>query len=374
MKRKFKIRFIAAVCAVTAVFFAFAGCAGDEIRLQSYDEPLDFHTDLQRSYLEGDYDAIGVYAAGVEELSRPEAIRLEWTDPKKSDSYTVEIAESEDFSQYETYAANTNAVEIFNLKIATEYYWRVRDGETVSETGRFLTSDCAPRNLYVDGVTNVRDVGGWKTADGARVRQGLLYRGGRLNKSDVNDDGYKTEPTVFVPEITAAGAETFTKTLKIKTEVDFRLSNRNGYPAGYPLKSAVDGVNYVPVPMSGNASILDNASALKQLMSILADENNYPVYFHCNIGTDRTGMVAYLLGALCGVEKEDLLRDYLFSNFGNIGEAKAPSNSKNIYVQLLDDQSQYPGDTLKQRAESYFRSIGVAQETCSAVRDILLGA
>lgn len=354
------------------------GCSKtSSLTLEKYGQPLSIHTADQISFIESDdVSVIGVFADGKAEKSRPQPIELKWSDGKSYESYTVEISEKPDFSVCEAYTAKTCSVSVYNLKIATDYYWRVRTDTDCSAAGTFSTEEYGPRTLYVDGVTNVRDLGGWKTADGGRVAQGLIFRGGRLNKSDVNDDGYATPPTTFVPEITEEGARVFTETLGIKTEIDFRLLTRNGYPADKELESTVAGVNYVSIPMNGNASIIDsevNVLALKQFMELLADKTVYPVYIHCNIGTDRTGLVAYLLNALCGVEKTDLLRDYLFSNFGDIGEAKTPSNSKNKYVELLDDKTLYPGSSLAERVESFFRSINVSEETYAAVRKIMLG-
>jgi hypothetical protein len=39
------------------------------------------------------------------------------------------------------------------------------------------------------------------------------------------------------------------------------------------------------------------------------------VYFHCKIGTDRTGTFAYFLEGLLGVSEEDRLQDYELSYF-----------------------------------------------------------
>ena len=39
---------------------------------------------------------------------------------------------------------------------------------------------------------------------------------------------------------------------------------------------------------------------------------------HCSIGTDRTGVICFLINALLGVSEEDLYKDYLFSMFGMI--------------------------------------------------------
>ena len=39
------------------------------------------------------------------------------------------------------------------------------------------------------------------------------------------------------------------------------------------------------------------------------------IYFHCTIGTDRTGTMAYFLEGLLGVSEEDRLRDYDLSYY-----------------------------------------------------------
>lgn len=359
--------------ALSLVFTALAGCSASSLRLETFSAAVDFHTADQLSFVEGDYEAIAVYADGMAEKSRPEGVTLRWSDKSDSSEYTVSVSENADYTDALTYTVRQPQVTVYNLKVATEYHWKVSctGGEAEST---FETSSVCPRNLYVDGVTNVRDMGGYMTSYGRRIKQGLLFRGARLNKSDVNDDGYATAPTVFVPEITAEGIDVFENQLKIKSEIDLRLPNRNGYPADKAAESTVPGVaNYYRLPMNGLSAIDDNAVRIKEFMEYIADETHYPVYYHCNIGTDRTGMMAYLIGALCGMDEDDLMKDYLFSNFGNIGEAKPPHNNKNKYMQQLAAGGDYAGDTLRERVENYFLSIGVSAQTYNAVRGILLG-
>ena len=43
--------------------------------------------------------------------------------------------------------------------------------------------------------------------------------------------------------------------------------------------------------------------------------NHDNIYFHCTIGTDRTGTIAYFLEGLLGVSEEDRLRDYEMTYF-----------------------------------------------------------
>ena len=186
-----------------------------------------------------------------------------------------------------------NECSFYNLFIGRTYYWTVSalddEGDTsTSAVATFKTAAQAPRNLYVDSVTNVRDLGGWKTEDGGRVRQGLLYRGARLN------DDFSTDATV-----SAAGIKTLCEELGIKTELDLRqtqaVSNRNesGGRTTSPLGA---GVSYLAYPMEYKDLITDarNIQRVREVFALLADESNYPIYFHCSIGTDRTGLIAWL--------------------------------------------------------------------------------
>ena len=49
---------------------------------------------------------------------------------------------------------------------------------------------------------------------------------------------------------------------------------------------------------------------LKDAFAIFGNKDNYPIVMHCSIGTDRTGMLAFLINSLLGVSEEDLYKDY----------------------------------------------------------------
>ena len=52
---------------------------------------------------------------------------------------------------------------------------------------------------------------------------------------------------------------------------------------------------------------------MKYVMQSVVDGDN--IYFHCTIGTDRTGTMAYFLEGLLAVSEEDRLRDYELTYF-----------------------------------------------------------
>ena len=321
---------------------------GCTVRLSTFEGPVPIHTARQAAYLaDKDEGAATNYARGESELSRPVPITLSWDvdfGSAENDLWyqIVRIWTKPDGSDAKSYlfGRSTREHQIYNLFIRQRYYWNVTaygtGGEViVSDTESFVTESQAPRNLYVDGVTNVRDLGGRRTEDGGRVRQGLLYRGGELN--NVNATRL----------ITDEGIRTMRQTFGIKTEFDLRASDEYG---GITKSFLGDDVKYLRKSGSTNIVTDYTHSWLIQVFSLLADENNYPIYLHCIIGTDRTGIVSWLVNGLCGVSEEDLWRDFLFSNFGKIGSSREKSKIQDRYVNQLKSA---PGDTFAEQIYNY---------------------
>ena len=322
----------------------------------------DIHSKKQESFLDKSNSLILVYARGSKELSIPEPVKFEWVynGGQAVDNYVLNISQSKDMTDSVSYTTSDNSYSLYNLKIDTTYYWTVSVGDQTSSVFEFTTCDSAPRNIYVDGVTNVRDLGGWKTEDGSRTKQGLIYRCGRLNES--------SSDSVNI-EITDAGKKTMLETLGIKSEIDLRKTEGNeiGSITSSPLG---DTVNYFNCPMDWDGNMFENnKEQIKNVFSILSDKNNYPIIFHCNIGTDRTGMIAFLVNALLGVQEDDLFRDYLYSNFGNIGNSRSISGLKKCgYYDAIQASA---GDSLSEKTYNCLVNIGIPKEQIDSVISIL---
>ena len=351
------------------------------IRLRELGESVSIHTDPQTAYLaNADPHSILTYANATAEASRPEPIRLRWAISESAAGhvrlYVVRIWTKPDRSDVTeaTVAGSKTEYAFYNAMLGTTYYWNVslRDDEddiSTSGTSSFTTESQGPRNLYVDGVTNVRDLGGWATVDGGRIRQGLLYRGGRFSSNE------STSVT-----ISAKGILTLRDEIGIKTEIDLRqttaVNNRNE-SGGLTASPLGDSVRYCAFPMEyGEVLFSDpkNIQRIREIFAFLSDESNYPIYFHCSIGTDRTGLIAWLVNGLCGVSENDLWRDYLFSDFGQIesnpANARTRAKNENIYVNQLKNYAQ--GDTLAEKIYNYLKNeIGVAETDLQAVIRIM---
>ncbi|MBO7364815.1 MAG: tyrosine-protein phosphatase [Lachnospiraceae bacterium] len=321
----------------------------------------EIHTDLQLKALKASNDRILQFADGRKERSWPEPVILDFSDQDISgNSYVVEFSSNRDFSDAMHARVSEKQLPVTNLLLGTTYYWRAAADEAglaSAPVRQFTTTSAAPRNMYVDGVTNVRDLGGWKAGDRV-VKQGMIYRGGRLNEDEVE---------VPVPEITAAGIETFTQVMKIHTELDLRRLSDN--EVGGITASVVPGVDYILVDINSGTKPDVTKEEVRQIFELFATPEAYPIYFHCSIGTDRTVMIAAILNGLLGVAEEDLCRDYLFSNFGNIGSARQINTIEN---DVLVKIKRYEGATLQENIENYLLSCGVTPEQIATIRSLLL--
>lgn len=325
-------------------------------------ETVDLHTKAQARFLNGSYKNTVHYASGKKEKSHPEAVEFQWTYQNAQNGvtqYTLCISESPDMQNAMSCTTSEQSILVYNLKIATTYYWTVTADGVTSPVAEFATADAAPRNLYVDGITNVRDLGGWMTESGTRTRQGMLFRCGRLNESSAEEVNI---------EITEAGKRTMLEFLGVKTEIDIRKAD--GETGGITASPLGDSVTYYNIPMDWEGDTFNgNRESLLRIFSILADEENYPVIFHCNIGTDRTGVIAYLVGALLGVPEEDLYKDYLFSNFGKINGQRHPSGVEDsAYYQAV---AAAEGDTLQEKAYNCLAEFGVPRAQLDSIIRIL---
>ena len=334
------IKKVLLVLIIVFSIFAFGCTKEQEKELLKF----DIHTDVQNNYLNNTRDTASLYAKGQEELSYPEPIHLSWDGESKD--YKVLLSFNSDYSDSIVYYTDTNKISIYNLYIKKVYYYQVLDDDDKEvDYGKFVIDCNGPRNVYIDGVTNSRDIGGWLCNDGLVIKQGLVYRTSKFNED---------ESTNLV--INDVGINTLVKVFKVKTEIDLRTvdDNENG---GITESVLGNNVKYYSIPMVSNGNILLlNKAKVKDLFAILGDDSNYPLVFHCSIGTDRTGFVAFLMLGLLDCEEDSIYRDYAFSNFGLIYRLRLTTVLDN-YISTL--KLNYSGETLKELIENYLLDCGV---------------
>ena len=343
-----RFRFILPLPLVSISLF---GCAKD-IKVPEN----DFHTQIQYRYLMDDnWRNIQNYAKGDQELSLPRALNLPLSVKEEGETYFVELAKEEavfDSSKIEEVSAKS--YELWNAELGQTYYYRAASSKSAlaeAEVKSFAVSSLAPRNLFVEGMENFRDIGGWPSSlvPGARIRQGLYYR-------CANPDA-----------ITEKGKQAI-KQLNIKVDIDLRDEQL------IPEVSAASTSDH-PVEIV-NASIPSDtesvryegfADVYKRIFEKIADAKNNPVMLHCAVGADRTGIATFFLLALLGVSVEDCGRDYCWTNFASQG----PRHPESEFDKWVEKTQTYYLDrtSFADQMKAHLMSKGISEDTLETIRE-----
>jgi protein-tyrosine phosphatase len=172
--------------------------------------------------------------------------------------------------------------------------------------------------IKCNNAYNMRTIGGMKTPDGLTVRKYILFRSDNLAYLS-NDDLDRLN------------------LFSIKKIVDFRSQDeKTKEPDVLP-----ENASYMELPIEADKKIKEelvsilNGTLKRDMSEFLVEANrdfvtNYshvfskfikdfikyakPTLFHCTSGKDRTGFASALILFILGVEREDVLTEYLFSN------------------------------------------------------------
>lgn len=301
----------------------------------------------------------------------PKPATISWENSRDDALYyTLRVGLKQDLSDADSFIVSDTTANIDYLYSAKHYYYQVyahydNDEVVKSRVFDFYTAD-VPRTVYVEGVTNTRDIGGRYVLDGQyQVKQGMVYRGSEVDRE--------------LGAITEEGKRVMVHDLGIKTDLDIR-----GGDVQYPSNaSPIDAsLNYIHLEAPWYTGIF-TASYKEDLTTEIrtfANPDNYPIFFHCSVGRDRAGTLSGLIGALLGVSFEDICRDYEMSFLSRVGLNDATQGEgkhlelmnyfKNTFEQI---QAKYPAATLMDSVERFVEEyLGITQAEVDSIRNILL--
>lgn len=182
----------------------------------------------------------------------------------------------------------------------------------------------AHRLLNFEGISNFRDLGGYSTQDGRRVKWGKLYRSGTFAEASRAD----------LAGLSALSLETF---------IDFRSElEKTEEPNRLPEPPAFTVID-IPVLDDGNKALVGevmdriesgnfdgfdpNQAMLtanrqfaseftpqfKEFVHTVLQADGAPIVWHCSAGKDRTGFAAAILLRILDVPTETIMQDYMAS-------------------------------------------------------------
>jgi len=241
------------------------------------------------------------------------------------------------------------------------------------------------RLILLDGCLNFRDLGGYPTRDGRRVRWRQLFRSDALHL------------------LSAADVAHLRDELRIGDVVDLRSTGEIKTDGRGPLEAEPIRFHHLPLFDGNTAMRTERPEAytladryfllaefakgpIARVITTLAGTTS-PAVYHCAAGKDRTGVISAVLLALLGVRDEVIVADYAATQ-ENIDAIIDRLMATEGYQAML---SALPPDTLHAQPETmitflervrteygsmreYARSAGVPDEVLPQLETRLLSA
>jgi protein-tyrosine phosphatase len=258
----------------------------------------------------------GLFPLFVTRLSE-DSVEVRWNDSAGDVGLSIYRGDSPDCIQTAAPLAETaggGSVLLSGLPLDRPHFFKLVAADGAAVVGE--------RRPVVEGAPNLRDLGGYETAAGRRVKWGRIFRSSNLGR------------------LTDRGLEQIRR-LGIKFVCDFRTAAEAAkMPNRFPDSEAV---GYLHLPIQHGdfepTSVFDRIkkgdygwisedfmirgyiesverypAVWERLFELLAEPNRRPLLFHCTGGKDRTGVAAALILLALGVPRDTVVADYGLSD------------------------------------------------------------
>ena len=170
-------------------------------------------------------------------------------------------------------------------------------------------------------ISNFRELGGYKASNGKYINHNVFFRSSALYKLTKKED-IKTFSDFGIKTICDFRTESERRLLPdpVFPGIKYNYINSQGSinPSSFEekLKNAPNRNEFIQsqynAALQGYQNMPFNNLAYKQMFKDIC-EGNVPILIHCAGGKDRTGTAAALILLLFGVDKEDIVYDYMES-------------------------------------------------------------
>jgi protein-tyrosine phosphatase len=238
-----------------------------------------------------------------------------------------------------------------------------------------------------DGIHNFRELSGYPTEGGGRVREGMIFRSGALEL--MSDDDYAwLRDVIGVHTILDLRHADELAMRKGPHPLDEHVVSHSIFPETVrvdELIAELNGIYGSGISPGRYLHYLDiGGDRLAEAFRLFADESNYPVLVHCTAGKDRTGVLLGMLMDVLGCKDEDIAHEYGLSEAA-IDRLIAYLRSSGREIQGTEEELRArlatPPDRmagfvklLREKygsSEAFFESKGISKQEIARVRDLL---
>jgi len=178
------------------------------------------------------------------------------------------------------------------------------------------------RLLPIEGALNVRDLGGYQTADGRKVKFGRLIRSAELSGLTEADKQYLGDRLHVIVDLRTSTerADVVTPEIAGVANIHLPIFEQGGHDNNITraVAAAASGTLEEAPMLEVNREFVKSELASQSYRSLVEQILTAPadkaVLWHCTAGKDRTGMAAMILLAALGVDDETIYEDYLETN------------------------------------------------------------
>lgn len=179
------------------------------------------------------------------------------------------------------------------------------------------------RHIELEGEPNFRDLGGYETIEGQKVKWREVFRTGELgtlSDADVRkleELDVRTVVNFLLPEeIERHGPDRVPAGVEL---IHDPITGKRSSELSLAAQDAISTGNFDELPAEINleihAILMDEAKEqYARLLRTLADPNKRPLAFHCSHGVHRTGTATAILLSALGVPWETIRKDYVLTN------------------------------------------------------------
>ena len=178
--------------------------------------------------------------------------------------------------------------------------------------------------LELEEGINFRELGGYLTEDGRKIKWHKLLRCGSMAQLTKNDVDYLDQDGVrYIIDLSSPEESNYSPD---KYPDKAQYFQDTVYPFSFSLFKNLGIINNMRLGASnmdfGRQTYLQMLldphaqAAYRKMFNVLLenDKEGESVVFHCTAGKDRTGVAAFLILSALGVSEKQIVEDYLYTN------------------------------------------------------------